>query len=176
MAINFPEGTQNFPGNTVRGTEHALNSNSNVTWTSIPQGVQKITLSWRTMSMNGNNRIIVRLGDTSSSGYYSSNYEGTSQHINQSGGAGGRRESSGFEIYGPDASYYGHGHGTLTLLDDGQADTWVWSYISGQYNGEHVSHGGGYKTLGSGYELDSVQLLTTSGTFDSGYATLQYHF
>ena len=176
MAIVFPEGTQNFPGTTFRGTEHALNSNSNVTWTSIPAGVEKITISWREMSMAGNYRILVRLGDNSSTGYYSSGYEGSAQHINMSGGAGGRRESTGFEIYGNNASYYNHGIATLALLDDGQADTWVWSYISAQYNSEHISHGGGYKTLGAGYELDSVQLLVTGGTFDSGYATLQYSF
>ena len=175
MAIVFPEGTQNYPGDTTRGTEHALNTNSSVTWTSIPQHVQRITISWRSMSQSTNNRIKVRIGDNNGS-YQSSGYEGTSQHINQSGGAGGRRESDAFEIYGPTNSYFNHGHATLTLLDDGQSDTWVWSFISGQYNSEHVSHGGGFKTLAPNYYLDKVQLFTSGGTFDSGFATLQYNF
>ena len=176
MAIVFPEGTQNYPGNTVRGSEHALNTNSAVTWTGIPNFVQKIIISWEMMSHNSTARIFLRLGD-SSGNYKTSGYEGTSQHVNQSGGAGGRRETTAFEIYGGTAaSYYNHGHGILTLRDDGQSDSWVWSYMSGQYNSEHVSHGGGYVNLTAGYYLDRIQLAPSAGSFDSGYATLQYQF
>ena len=176
MAINFPEGTQNYPGDTIRGTEHTLTSNSAVTWTGLPDGIQSFTISLDGLSQSGDNRVGVRLGDTSSTGYGTTSYISIATHINWNGGTGGNDQSGYFELYGPGAAYVFHGAARFYLNDDGQADVWVMEATGSHRPSNHAWMGAGRKSLASGHRLDSVQLFTTSGTFDAGKATLQYSF
>lgn len=176
MAIIFPDGTQNFPGTTFRGTEHTLNGNSSVTWTGLPAGIESFTISFDSMSQSGDNRVGIRLGDTSSTGYYSSAYQSVATHINWGGGTGGTDQSGYFEIYGPGRNYIFYGSARFYLNNDGQADVWVMEATGGHQAANHAWMGAGRKSLAANHTLDSVQLFTTSGQFDAGTATLQYSF
>ena len=177
MAINFANGgTQSYPGNTVLHSEKSLNGNNHVQWNSIPAGVQRIDVSFMNVSINtGNNRQLIQIGDNYN-GIFTSGYTGTWMHENLSGGAGGRQQTSGFEFYQIEASYYGHGIAHLVLHDDGNTHYWVCTMMIGQKDSEHVVHGGGFRNITGGRSLDRVAFNVQSGQWDSGQATLSYSF
>jgi len=175
MGINFSTGTQSYPGNIVLHSEVALNGNSQANWTSIPQGVKSIVVSFSNISHNGNgNTLLIQIGDNVS-GVLTSGYTGTWMHENLAGGAGGRTNRNGFEFYQQGTAYYGSGIAHLQLHDDGNTHYWVCTMVIGQQSSEHVVHGGGFRSLsGSSRYLDRVRFSTSTGNFDSGLATLSY--
>lgn len=121
----------------------------------------------------GGNRQLIQIGDNSA-GIFTSGYVGTWMHENLSGGAGGREQSSGFEFYQIEASYYGHGIAHLVLHDDGNTHYWVCTMVIGQKDSPHVVHGGGYRNITGGRSIDRVRFNVQSGQWDSGQATLSY--
>ena len=177
MGINFATGgTQSYPGNQIKGTTHSLNGTSSATWESLPDGITNMLISFEEVSTSTDNvPQYVQLGDTGG-GYITSGYTGTWIHENTGGSAGGRTQGSGFEIYQSGANYYSTGHCYLNLHVTGSYHKWVCTILAGQRNSEHVAHGGGFRTISGSSRLDKVQLVCSSGNWDSGSATLHYSF
>tara|TARA_R100000654_G_C2618031_1_gene117914 strand:- start:49 stop:582 length:534 start_codon:yes stop_codon:yes gene_type:complete len=177
MAINFPEGWQNYPANIVKMSTYTLANTSNNAWTSIPEGVQSITISFEEVSTYNNPAAFyVQIGDNVS-GFLTSGYTGTWIHENPSGTAGGREQDAGFEIYQSGSSYYSTGHAHLSLQDTSSSHYWVCSILAGQQHSPHVAHGAGYKILsGSNRYLDRVRFSIASGVWDAGSVSLHYSF
>tara|TARA_R100000458_G_scaffold58635_1_gene67136 strand:- start:43 stop:576 length:534 start_codon:yes stop_codon:yes gene_type:complete len=177
MGINFATGgTQSYPGNQIKSTTHSLNGTSSATWESLPNGITNIIISCEEVS-TGNNDVpwYIQIGDTGG-GYITSGYTGTWLHQNLSGGAGGRTQGSGFEIYQSGSGYYSTGLCHLQLHVTGDYHKWVCTVMQGQRNSEHIATGGGYRTISGSSNLDKVRLSCSSGNWDSGNATLHYSF
>jgi len=176
MGINFSTGTQSYPGNTVIAQEHSLSGSSQVNWTGIPDGIKTMTLSFTDVRQtNTSSQILIQIGD-GSAGIHTSGYLGTYLHQNLSGGAGGRQNTSGFELYQYTTNYMATGMAHMVLHDDGNTDYWVCTIMAGQRpNGyEHIAVGGGYRHLTGNQRLDRVRFRVESGTFNYGTATLTY--
>jgi len=151
----------------VEGTKQATTSGTEFDFTSIPSGVKRITVNLNDVSLTGNDRLLVQIGDSGgieTTGYTSSAVavDATPFPVNS---------TSGFIVGTGNGAGLASGHLVLTRID-GTSNTWIASHTGETITGV-VSVGGGNKTLSG--ELTQIR-LTRSGTdtFDGGSVNITY--
>lgn len=150
-----------------RETEQATTSGTAFDFTSIPSGVNRITIIFDGVSLDGNGHFLVQIGDAG--GIESSGYK-SSSNTSTTAGQAGATSTSGFVIYGNSSGSLTFGHMVLTRV---AGNTWVASHSCGLDNNGTQLGGGGTKSLSG--ELDRVR-VTRSGTnnFDAGQVNMFY--
>jgi hypothetical protein len=150
-------------------TEQASTSGTSIDFTSIPTGVRRIVVLFNGVSTNGNDDILIQLGD--SGGVENAGY--VSFGTTESGGTSTAR-TDGFIIETASANtslFYGQ---LILHLQDSSDNTWI---ASGHFVTDSTtlatSTAGG-KALSA--VLDRVRITTTGGTqtFDAGSINLIY--
>jgi len=154
--LNSPPGEQS-------GGEKSTTSGSSVSWTGLPDDVKKIIISFRNVSLNGSNNMLIQIGD--SSGFETSGYSSYSKYD------GGSAVSSinGFVIRTGSSPISLVGHAIILKIGSNE---WSFSHMS-NLNGSSFTNGAGVKTLSG--TLDRVRILPDgSNFFDQGSAGILY--
>ena len=150
----------------VSGTAQALSGLSEVTFSSLPAGLRRITIGVIGASINGTAAIAVRLG--TSGGLATTGYVGSSSMCSSGSSNAGTTGMEGVAVV--DAGILS-GTITLTLLDPSD-HTWGAAVALGRSDSADAMAGGYYKTLSA--ELDRVRIYATSGAFDAGRVNISY--
>ena len=140
-----------------------------VNFTSIPNGVKRITVMFDGVSTSGGSNILVQLGD--SGGVEDSSYRGSSTIT--SGGVASSVMTSGILVYDNSQSAADISSGVITILNI-TGNTWVFQGNVGLSNTNEVRSLAGAKTLSA--TLDRIRITTVNGTdtFDAGTINLLY--
>jgi hypothetical protein len=150
------------------GTAVASTSGASIDFTSIPDGVKKITVMFDGISTTGTSIIIVQIGD--SGGVEATGYAGAATTISSSGST--INYSTGFGLAGDNTpTYVLHGSIEINLLD---GTTWTAAGNLGNSTSGRIYVIGGSKSLSA--TLDRVRITTVGGsnTFDAGTINIQY--
>lgn len=154
------------PGRLTPATAQATTSGSSIDFTSIPAGVNRITVMFSGTATNGTGNIDVLIGDSGgleTSGYI---WGGVQVASTAAQGTGG---STGFGVYKPSASDVLNGIMTITRFD---GNTWVAAHSIGTNGFSNAGmYGGGTKTLSA--ELDRLSVVS-GDTFNAGSINLLY--
>jgi hypothetical protein len=154
----------------VRATAVASTSGTSISFTSIPEWVERITVMFQGVSTSGSSPPQIQIGSGS---FSTSGYLGSNSIINAAPGSA--LFTSGFGIGVNTSNWSGavisHGSFTITLLT---GNTWV---CFGGVGRSDV--GGNYLTNGSialGGVLDRLRVTTVNGTdtFDAGTINIIY--
>ena len=138
----------------------AAASGTTLDWSSLPAGIQRITIMFQEVSLSGTDNILVQIGD--GDGLETASYISTA-----STGTTFVNATDGFIMRVASASSAISGHMVLTLLDV-DSDIWVESHAV-KILTNAGSIGGGSKNLDS--DLNQVRVLMTgSDSFDGGGA------
>jgi hypothetical protein len=159
----------NLLGAIFRGTPQATTSGTDIDFTGIPSGVNRITVVFNGVSLSGTDNLLVQLGD--SGGIENTGYVSTSGQTVSGASGDVNNSTAGFIINMGNAARLFSGHMVLTRID---GNTWIASH-SGKAETTRAVSGGGDKTLSA--TLDRVR-ITRSGTntFDAGSANIFYEF
>lgn len=153
------------PQTAVDATNSGANDLTEIDFTGIKAGANRIIISLDGLSLSGSDQLLIQIGD--SGGVETSGYTSISIALNDSGGAAGSTSAAGFIVRSNSTSTAFRGAITLVRLS---GNTWVASYILGKTTTE-ISTGGGDKSLSG--ELDRVRLTVTgTNTFDGGNINL----
>lgn len=140
-------------------------SGTSIDFTSIPAGVNRITIAFAEVSTNGTSAIQVQLGDSGgveTAGYATSTWTANTSNTNY---------TSGFVFrVGSVAAMTVSGSLVLTRVD---SNTWIGSGVAGRTDAADTSVFGGSKALSD--TLDRIRITTVSGdTFDAGTFNVLY--
>lgn len=151
----------------TRGTQQNLSS-TGITFSSLPAGLNRITIMFADMSLSGTDNFLVQLGD--SGGVETSGYVSSSGRIISAAGSGVIASTAGYIMQSEGAAVTTHS-GTMTLTRKNGNE---WTATFALYgDSTHLSFGVGSKTLSA--ELDRVFIgATGSDTFDSGSVNILY--
>lgn len=149
------------------GTEQASTSGSNVDF-SIPSGTKRVIITFEGVSLDGNDAILVQLGD--SGGIESSSYVSSASRLVNGSSVVATSSTSGFLIQQALAADVLTGHMTLVLSDETN-NTWISSHDV-KFSTTRTGNGAGSKSLDS--ELTDIR-ITRNGTdsFDAGAINIQ---
>lgn len=146
-------------------TVQATTSGTAIDFTSLPAGLNRITIIFDGVSLSGTDRVLVQLGD--SGGFETTSYLSQSGKISDSTR---HTNTTGFAINIDVAAAIRLGHMVLTRIT---SNTWVSSHTVGDTVDGEVAVGAGSKTLSA--ELDRVRITRTgTNTFDAGQINIFY--
>ena len=170
LAVNVLENLSGDAIGTITlGTEQASTSGTSIDFTSIPSGVQRITIMYEGCSHdNTSTNVSIQIGD--SGGLETTGYLGAGGHIYNTGQAAGSYATRFPVLYSAGSAAVFHGS-TILTLKDATNNTWVAQSTVGTDSG-YIHVGGGSKSLSA--ELDRISILTTAGSFDAGSINIQY--
>jgi hypothetical protein len=156
--------TQVTAGGITYGTATATTSGTTHDYTSLPAGINRITVMLAGVSLSGTDKLLIELGD--SGGFETSGYSSTVGAGDDSSSA-----SNGFVLnHSTSAGYLYSG---IVVLTRQTSNTWVQSGNMFATTAQEPSVSAGLKTLTA--ELTQVRLLTTgSNTFDAGSVNIMY--
>ena len=152
------------------GTLVTASGQTELTFTSIPSWVKRITIGLNGLSADGGTTILVQLGD--SGGYEVTGYTGRVLSGSTSPSIGPATSTAGFPLINSNADAYLHtGHVLLTLIDV-STNTWVCSgALTVSANIMSVLSGG--KSLSA--TLDRLRLyIDGTQTFDGGTVNILF--
>ena len=151
------------------GTEAATTSGTAVGFTSIPSGVNKITLMFDSVSTGGTSPLMVQIGD--SGGYETSGYAGCT-------GGGGTgvttvAHNTGFQLH-PWANVASYVYEGAIILHRMDGNKWAVSGSVGETTIPASAAISGIKELSA--TLDRIQITTVGGSdaFDAGAVNISY--
>jgi len=150
----------------TQGTEQATTSGTAFDFTGIPAGVNRVTVTFRGVSLTGTDSLLIQIGD--SGGIETSGY--TANGVGVSGGGSFVLNSTaGFPVAVAVASFTPSG--AMTLTRSGGND-WVASHALFMASTQGA-FGGGTKTLSG--ELTQLRVTRTStNTFDAGAVNIAW--
>jgi len=159
----------NIVDGSVLATETATTSGTTHDYTSIPSWVKKITVVFDVVSHDGNEEMIMQVGDAG--GFHTSSYTGSSAQM-ASTAVATASETGGFALsYNsvPGGTY--SGIGTMIKVDSA-GTKWIWSCVMSYGNSIDVS--AGRVTLDT--ILTQVRFTSTGtpDTFDAGSFNILY--
>jgi hypothetical protein len=146
-------------------------SSTSVSFSAIPSGVRRVTVTFAGVSTSGTDSLLIQLGD--SGGIETSSYLGASNAVTNGGATAGANSTAGFLIYSASASNIIHGAAVFTLTDKA---TWAWvghgTFALSNAATNMVS--ATRRALDS--ELTQLRITTTGGTdtFDAGSINVIY--
>lgn len=149
---------------TTLRTEQATTSGTEFDFTSIPAGVNEITVMFDGISLTGTDNFLIQLGD--SGGIEATGYDS----VSGLGGASATAATTGFLILGVNASDEISGMMKLSRMS---GNKWVSMHELHRGSGLSSIQGSGIKTLSA--ELTQLRLTRTgSNTFDAGAVAINY--
>lgn len=150
----------------TQGTVVATTSGTAIDFTSLPTGLNRITITIDNVSISDASTAIIRLGDTD--GFESTAYDSVLIGLDATPSI--VSTTVGFYLAGGNASLFADGIAILTRVD---GNDWILSSNS-KVDATQVQLCVGSKTLSA--ELDSIRMTTIGGTatFDSGQINIQY--
>lgn len=165
LVLNGTTGVQDNSGAFVNGTNAATTSGTNVTFTSIPSWVKRVTMMLNGVAVNGGTvpAILIQIGSGSltTSGY-------SSAGCTLAGGVSGTASTSGFVFRGSGgASTY---NGIITVQNV-TGNTWVCSAIGSNPGATQEFIGTGFIALSG--TLDRIALVTTDA-LNGGSVNISY--
>jgi hypothetical protein len=146
-------------------------SSTSVSFSAIPSGVRRVTVTFAGVSTSGTDSLLIQLGD--SGGIETTNYLGASNAVTNGGATAGANSTAGFLIYSASASNVIHGAAVFELTDKA---TWAWvghgTFALSNAATNMVS--ATRRALDS--ELTQLRVTTTGGTdtFDAGSINVLY--
>lgn len=148
--------------NLTRGTAQSLSGSSEITFSSIPSGVRRITLLIEELSETNGFRPRIRVGTGGT--------VETTGYLGNTNFNGNRLTSTTeWEIY----FYYSPAHFTGRVsIENIDGNTWVQTHVGGSRDWTSFNTGAGRITLSG--TLDTVQLSLSTGTFDDGTVNIFY--
>lgn len=148
----------------VRGTSQASTSGTEINFTGIPSTVKRITVLFNEVSLSGNDRIVLQLGDAG--GIETTGYTG-----NASDTANIALNSTFFNITATGNNAYIFS-GSISLFNF-NGNTWIESGLVSASSSVNTSTSGGSKTLS---DVLTQLRITRSGTntFDAGAINIMY--
>ena len=153
----------------TRGTAVASTSGTSIDFVSIPAGMKRVTVIFKSVSTNGTSNIQLQIGSGS---FSTSGYESGATRMNN-GGNGVATATSGFltesTVSGGAAALR---NATLTLINI-SGDTWVHTGTMVTTGGESHLSAGSFALSGT---LDRIRITTVNGTdtFDAGSINILY--
>lgn len=148
-------------------TAQASTSGTAITFSSLPAGLNRITVILNGVSLSGGDNILVQLGD--SGGVENTGYVSSSGQTVHSGSGDVASSTAGFVINVGNSARVVSGTMLLARID---GNTWVSSH-SGKVDTTRDFSGGGNKTLSG--TLDRVVVTRTgTDTFDAGQINIFY--
>lgn len=157
-------------GSLKSATAQASTSGTSIDFTSIPNGVKRITVMLNGVSLSGTSNILIQIGSGSVT---TSGYASGSTIAGAANSAAGLNSTAGFIVnIGSAAANIFSGAATINLIS---GTTWVSSYSGGLTNTNYGSNGGGVSPALS-TTLDRVRITTVNGTdtFDAGSINIIY--
>jgi hypothetical protein len=149
------------------GTPTATTSGTNVTYSSIPTWVKRVTIMFRGVSLSGTDYLYVQIGP--SGGLATTGYISTSAIIDSTS-ASTTNATDSFVIGTGAASRVLSGTMTISLLD--ATNFYYVSNHTGKTNSATACFGGGDVAL-SGL-MTQLKIFTTLNTFDAGSVNILY--
>jgi hypothetical protein len=145
-------------------------SGTTIDFTSIPEGMKKITISFSLVSTNGTSIPLIQIGD--SGGIENTGYTGSASVLTAAVTSSLQTTGFGLTNAMAAASVF-NGNWTLSLLD-ASTNTWTASGSVGFSNSAAVGLGAGAKSLTG--TLDRVRITTVNGTdsYDAGTINIMY--
>lgn len=155
-------------GGWTLGTAVTLTSQSSVDFTGIPSTAKIIKVMLSSVSINGNNDIYLRIGD--SGGIESSGYSGVVHSIEGTTHTS-TQISSAFNLTANPPAAADTTHGCIELVNI-SGNTWIATGLLSRGTDAMTIHLAGTKTLSD--VLTQLRLLPSSGTFDAGTLNIMY--
>lgn len=150
------------------GTSQATTSGSTVDFTSLPSGINRITVLFSGVSLSGTNDIVVQLGD--SGGIETTGYASASAGITGTNVCSLATSTAGFNVRGGNA---GRAYSGQMVISRITGNTWAATHALGSSASGIAVSGGGNKSLSA--DLDRVRITVESAdTFDAGSVNIFY--
>jgi hypothetical protein len=163
--LSLPDGSGTLTAHTRATAQTATGSQLN--FTSIPQGVRKVTVMFAGVSTTGAADILVQIG--SGGTVQTTGYDSLAVLTNTSSGTTGATSTAAFNVRTNAASAVVAGHMVIERLD---GNLWIASHAC-KGGPTWVLTGGGHVTL-SGL-LDTLRISTTDA-FDAGTVNVAWEF
>lgn len=150
----------------VSGTAVASTSGANITFTSVPSWVKRITVMFNAVTTSGSSQYQIQIGSGSIDS--TSTYAGT--NTSAAGSVTSTALTTGFLVSTPSSTTTESGNAVLTNVS---GNIWSFSSILGRSDGR-ADFTGGVKSLSGA--LDRVRITTANGTdtFTAGSINILY--
>lgn len=147
----------------------ASTSGSNIDFTNIPAGVNRITIAFDGVSLSGSDHVLVQLGDAG--GFETSGYSALSVFLANSSGTTVASTAGFIAFIGVSGARALTGHMVLTRITG--TNRWIASHVWSDAVDGMSANGSGSKTLSA--ELTQLRIDTTgANTFDAGQIAVMY--
>lgn len=169
---NWFQTTINKLGKVV-AVEQLTTSGTSKTFSSIPSGVKRITMTFNAVSTNGTTGLLLKLGDAG--GIEATGYKSTSTYQEAAAAVAGSSSTAGFYIHTALAANKVYGAIVLTLMNDATF-TWACHGVLILDNAVASINVAGIKALSQ--ELSQVSIGSVNGVdaFDGGSVNISYEY
>jgi hypothetical protein len=156
----------------TQSTMQASTAGTSISFTGIPTGVKRVTVSFAGVSTNGNDPLLIQIGD--SGGIETSGYLGASNAVTNGGATAGANSTAGLLVYSVSGSNVIHGAAVFDLLD-AATFSWVGRGNFALSNAATNITSACSKSLSAG-GINLVTVTTTNGTntFDNGTMNISW--